>query len=245
MSSEPSGAHLRPTPIPMPSVAVREDVGRLPTPLSTLVGREREVAALAALLRDPAVRLVTLTGPGGVGKTRLALAAAAAAEHAFADGAAFVELAAVRDPDLVVPAIAQALARPRPRRPAGRGGAAGLPARQGAAAGARQLRAGGDGRPAVAELLRPARPHGASDQPRATPESAASTLPVPPLDFPTPRASDVGRTSRRAPCASSWSGRARSRPEFALTEANAAAVAEICRRLDGLPLAIELAAARG
>ncbi len=109
MSSDPSGAHLRPTPIPMPSVAVREDIGRLPTPLSTLVGREHELAALAALLRDPAVRLVTLTGPGGVGKTRLALAGRRPRRSAFADGAAFVELAAVRDPELVVPAIARAL----------------------------------------------------------------------------------------------------------------------------------------
>src|SRR5262245_36111526 len=79
----------------------------LPRPLSSLVGREREIAAITALLVHGEVRLVTLTGPGGVGKTRLALAAAAA--EAFPDGTVFVGLASVADPALVLPTIARAL----------------------------------------------------------------------------------------------------------------------------------------
>ena len=81
----------------------------LPAPLDNLIGRDDEVALLREVLLRPAVRLVTITGPGGVGKTRLAIATATALEQAFADGAAFVPLATVTHPDLVLPAIARAL----------------------------------------------------------------------------------------------------------------------------------------
>ncbi len=81
----------------------------LPVPLTPLVGREREVATLCALLRDEDVRLLTLTGLGGVGKTRLALQLAHDLANEFADGVAFVFLAPITDPVLVAPTIASVL----------------------------------------------------------------------------------------------------------------------------------------
>jgi len=81
----------------------------LPTPLTALLGREREVDAVCQLVQRTDVRLITLSGPGGVGKTRLGLQVASALNGEFADGVAFVSLAPIRNPDLVLPTIAQAL----------------------------------------------------------------------------------------------------------------------------------------
>src|SRR3954462_14460542 len=82
----------------------------LPVPLTTLVGREREITDVMALLRRADIRLVTLVGPGGVGKTRLAIEVAAEAEADFSDGVAFVALAALPDAALVAAEIARVLA---------------------------------------------------------------------------------------------------------------------------------------
>ena len=84
-------------------------IQQLPTSLLPLIGREQEVEAILALLQQPTVHLLTLTGPGGVGKTRLALYIYAKTLSSFSDGVCFVSLASVCDADLVLPSIAQAL----------------------------------------------------------------------------------------------------------------------------------------
>jgi predicted ATPase/serine/threonine protein kinase len=216
----------------------------LPKNLEPLIGRERELRAVVSDLRR--ARLMTVTGPGGAGKTHLAAAAGRALRFEFEDGVFFVELASIHDPALVVSAIAQALDVKEER---------------GATLDetlARELREREmllvldtfeqviDAAPIVERLL--------SSAPRLKllvtsrerlRVSLEHAFPLSPLEVP---------PSDRLPSSEELAGygsvallveRARAvRPGFALTEANAATVAEICRRLDGLPLAIELAAAR-
>ncbi|HEX5506272.1 MAG TPA: BTAD domain-containing putative transcriptional regulator, partial [Thermomicrobiales bacterium] len=100
------GGGLAPSPAAIPRAAARPALPSQPGPL---IGRERELSELAALLADPACRLVTLVGPGGIGKTRLGIAAAAGQADAFADGVSFVALAPLRAADQLVPALADAL----------------------------------------------------------------------------------------------------------------------------------------
>jgi predicted ATPase/DNA-binding CsgD family transcriptional regulator len=217
--------------------------GSLPTPLTSLVGREREMAEIAMLVRDPGVRLVTLTGPGGVGKTRLAIKAARQAIDAFPDGIRFVDLSPIKDPAIVAFTIAYAFG----------------------------LRAGSDpvqlllsvigqfrllllidnfeqvveSAPVVAELLigapglsvlvtsrEPLKVSGEQEYPIA-PLTVPSTGQLGPHDLTQLDAVRLFAERARAVL-----------PTFAIAPDNAVQIADICRRLDGLPLAIELAAAR-
>src|SRR5215469_8870801 len=217
----------------------------LPAPATPLVGREREAAAVEELVVHEGVRLVTLTGPGGVGKSRLAVEAARRLGPGFADGVRFVELAAVRSADLVAPAIATGLGL---NTSAGR-----LVADLESYLRARRLLLVLDNfeqvlgaAPMLAGLLGAAPGLVVLVTSRAVlrlsgeHEFAVPPLPVPPAGA----ALDPGQLERYA-SVSLFTERAHAAdPGFELTSGNAAAVAEICRRLDGLPLAIELAAAR-
>ena len=217
----------------------------LPVPPTRLVGREREVAALVDRLTGAESRLVTLTGPGGVGKTRLALAVAAAATAAVPDGVVLVSLAPLADPALVVPAIAAAFGL---REAAGQDLGAALRA----FLRPRRLLLVLDNVehvlaavPAVAELLAACPGLTVLATSRAPLHlRGEQEYPVEPLGLP-----DLARVPTPAEAATAAAVRLfveRARevaPAFELTRGNAAAVAAICRRLDGLPLAIELAAA--
>ncbi len=240
----PDRVPSEPVPLaPMPRRGIA--AAPLPTPLTPLVGRERHVAGVTALLNRADVRLVTLVGPGGVGKTRLGLEAAAATAEYFADGAIFVSLAAVHEARLVAAAIAQALGvRETGDRPLAETLATALRA-QHLLLLLDNLEHVLDAAPLVADLLVACpRLHVLATSRVVLRLSGEHVFPVLPLELPAASAVSMAEVSA-APAAQLLVARAQAaRPAFMLTDENAAAVAAICRRLDGLPLAIELAAAR-
>src|SRR5207247_3809538 len=105
----PNGSHRDDGMSTEPSAASRPEPSRLPIPSTSLVGRQREVAAASQRLLAHDVRLLTFTGPAGTGKTRLALAVAAGLQDTFADGIRFVDLSPIREPALVARSISQIL----------------------------------------------------------------------------------------------------------------------------------------
>jgi predicted ATPase len=219
---------------------------RLPVPPNRTIGRDQDVVAVGERLRAGSVRLLTLTGPGGVGKTRLAVEAARAVRADFADGAHFVSLAALHRPEDVPAAIVKAL------------GIVVLPGESADQAAERFLAAKHlllitdnleqllAAAPFIAGLLE-ACPSltvlATSREPLAV--QAEERYPVSPLALPEPGTPHDPQALADTHAVTLFCERARAHdPGFDLSDANAAAVAEICRRVDGLPLAIELAAAR-
>ncbi|MGB8647708.1 MAG: tetratricopeptide repeat protein [Anaerolineae bacterium] len=218
----------------------------LPGPVTSFLGRDREVRAALKMLHRPNIRLLTLSGPPGAGKTRLSLALAYTLQGEFPDGVFFVPLALVGDPALVLPTIAQALdIQEVAGRPL-------LAAMQTFLRDQRlllvldnfeQVVAAG---PVVTDLLT------AAPQVKVIVSSreilhvyGEHEFPVPPLELPDVRHLPPPVALSRYSAIALFVARAQAvKPGFELTETNAQAVAQICALLDGLPLAIEMAAAQ-
>lgn len=229
-----------------PAVLRRDDAVILPIPLTELVGRDTELASLERMLRGASIRLLTLTGPGGIGKSRLAIAAAGRASDAYPGGVQFVDFSPVHDPALVLNTIAQAL---------GVRDIGDTPVLEKLAMALRDRRmlllldnfeqiVGGA--PTLTELL--------SIAPDLTLLVTSRTLlrvsvehsfPVGPLAVPVAGALMSADDVARVPAVALFVERAHAvKPDFEVTPANVGAVVGICAALDGVPLALELAAAK-
>ncbi len=219
---------------------------RLPRPVTPLVGREREVGQVVALISRPGTRLLTLTGVGGVGKTRLAEEVALGVEESFPDGAAFVGLASLSDPALFVPTVLRSL---------GQGEAEGsfpFEALVQHLRGKRLLLVLDnfeqllEAAPEVATLVEECPNLAVIVTSRAPLRvRGEQEYSVPPLALPASTRSPDEAVVAESSAGRLFLERARAvSPSFAITADNAAAVSAICWRLAGLPLALELAAAK-
>ena len=218
-------------------------------PANPIIGRDAEVALTIQWLTTPAVRMVTLTGPGGVGKSRLALEAARLLQARYRDGVATVLLEALRDPALVIPTIARGLGVRTGGSPDSSDALAAL---QAGLAGRQQLLVLDnfehllDAAPQLAQLLEASPGVDILVTSRAALRlQAERELPIDPLPVPEQPGTQPIEQLAQAPAVRLFLARAQAaNPAFTINDDALRAAGEICRRLDGLPLAIELAAAR-
>ncbi|HEY1264559.1 MAG TPA: protein kinase [Terriglobales bacterium] len=221
----------------------------LPVQRTGFVGREKEVASAQELLLRPEVRLLTITGPGGIGKTRLAIQVAGSLADRFPGGVHFVPLSPLNDPGMIASAIVQTLGI---RESSGESPLQALKESFDAGPDAPLLLVLDnfehlmEAAPMAAELLAMARQLKIMVTSRAALHVyGENEFPAPPLALPDGQAESSPAGLLQSPAVALFAQRAAAaRPDFELNQDNAAAVAEICARLDGLPLAIELAAAR-
>lgn len=232
--------------LPPGQLATSTSINNLPVQLTSLIGREQQVVAACAFLLRPEVRLLTLLGPGGVGKTRLGIQIATELQDAFVDGICFVPLAPIRDPDLVVPTIARTFGL-------GETGERSLLELLKAYLSDKHLlllldnfEQVVDSAPTVTELLVTCPDLKVVVTSRTSLRVRGEReFPVPPLALPDPKNLPTLEDLSQYASVALFVERALAlKPDFHLTPENAHAIAEICARLDGLPLAIELAATR-
>ena len=229
-----------------PAVLGPDDAVVLPAPLTELIGRDSELDSLERMLRSRSTRLLTLTGPGGIGKSRLAIAAADRVSDAFPGGVQFVDFLPVHDPTLVANTIAQALGvRDIGDTPVIEKLSMALKDRRMLLVLDNFEQIVG-GAPTLTELL--------STSPDLTLLVTSRTLlrvsvehsfPVGPLPVPDAGVPTTPDAVVRVPAAALFIERAHAvKPDFEVTPANVAAIVGICTALDGVPLALELAAAK-